>query len=69
LFSLAEILEILQTVHEEGLSGVYAPADSNKTEFGFGRTHGILVTVMRIKTLLQEAEEIRDEKQRLREEM
>lgn len=67
MYRLEEILAFLEVAHQEGLQTVYAPNEEQRSEFGFGRAHGILVTVMRIKTLLTEEEERRAEKERQRD--
>lgn len=60
-------MQVLQTVHEEGLQVVYSPNPQQQTAFGFGRANGILQTVQRCRELFEGMENERDEKQRLRE--
>lgn len=67
MYSLDELFQLLEVVHKEGLEIIYNPSEGQRTEFGFGRANGILQTVMRIKSLLEETENQRAEKQRQRE--
>jgi hypothetical protein len=64
--SIEGMFRVLDQVEREGVESIQRPPEEFRSEFGFGRAHGILVTVARIRTLLEEeleAQEFRARKQ------
>lgn len=53
MLELETIFQILDVARDEGMECVERPPADLRSEFGFGRSHGILITVARIRSLIE----------------